>query len=212
MCDIQWYSQSPGIQESDALLICLAASALVNQPDLTTSAQFMYTDLPLAAGPVAVKVATDWWFSRPLWPVVAAVVAAAAGGQGGELRRVRQGVCAVTHAGGMGSDNLSEGGKEQSWLAGVTWGAAVKHTHSPMTFMETCLGSTLSILATVLMRVDFLPSTLEPRLSNWICRLLLQEVGRSRQEAAGSRGGESDQYDTAGPFGPGGADSRPNEQ
>lgn len=46
----------------------------------------------------------------------------------------------------------------------------------PMTFMETCLGSTFSILATALMRVSFLLSTLEPRLSNWICRL--QENGK----------------------------------
>jgi hypothetical protein len=47
-----------------ALLISLLAAALVNQPDLTTSAQLVKTDLPLLVGPVAVKVATDcgtWW-------------------------------------------------------------------------------------------------------------------------------------------------------
>lgn len=46
-----------------------------------------------------------------------------------------------------------------------------------MTFMETDLGSTFSILATTATRVDFLPSTLEPRLSNWICRL--QSAGQA---------------------------------
>jgi hypothetical protein len=60
----------------------------------------------------------------------------------------------------------------------------------PMTFMETDLGSTLSILATTAMRVDFLPSTLEPRLSNWICRLWSTTVNGERRHA-GQRGSVS---------------------
>ncbi len=37
----------------------LAVVDLVNQPLFTASTQFWYTDLPLAAGPTAEKVATD---------------------------------------------------------------------------------------------------------------------------------------------------------
>lgn len=62
------YSQSPGIHVSVALLISLFAWALVNQPLFTMSWQFWYTDLPFLVGPTAVKVATDWWLSTPLWP------------------------------------------------------------------------------------------------------------------------------------------------
>lgn len=58
-CIAQWYSQSPGHQESDAFFRSFSTWEPENQPFFTESTQFWYTDLPLVAGPMAVKVATD---------------------------------------------------------------------------------------------------------------------------------------------------------